>query len=118
MKEFKKLDKLINKQQVESIVKKQKEDEFKFDGTLKPKKGHTVYEINNKTLEVNIASYVKTKSISWKDALIGFNTGNYKKEIVIKKGFSYISALSKKSALERFKKNKGSSVIPKGLLKL
>ena len=118
MKELNKLDKLIEKQQVESVVKKQQAVEFHYQGSTKPLKGHNVYELNINTMVASLASYVKKKDISWNDALIGFMTGNYKKEVLIKKDCVYISALNKASAIKRYKEKKGSATLPKGLLKL
>ena len=117
MKELFKQNKLSERQQTESIVKKKKEIEYHFDNTIKRFRGHNVYEINIKTLEVNEAEFIKKKDISWRDA-IKFMNGGYKKEILIKSNCVYISALNKKNAIDRFKKNKGSATLPKGELKL
>ncbi len=69
------------------------------------------------TLGVSLASYVEKKDITWNEALKFIKNG-YKKDVLIKKGCVYISALNKHSALDRFRKEKGSAIIPESDLKL
>lgn len=117
MKELFKHNKLSERQQIESIVKKKKDIEFKFESSLSPKRGHSVWEINLETMEINLAKFVQKKNLHWFDA-IKFLKSGFKKDIVINSNCVYISSLNRESALDRFRKNKGSSVIPKGNLDL
>jgi hypothetical protein len=117
MKELFKHNKLSEKQSIESIVKKKKDIEYKLEGSIKPLKGHQIWEINLKTMEINLAQYVERKDIHWWDA-IKFLESGWTKDIQIKDNCVYISALNKKSALDRLEKEKGSAVIPNGKLEL
>ena len=76
-----------------------------------------MFEINELTLEVNEAEGVKRNYITWEDAIKSMN-GSYTKEILIRKGCVYISALNKESAIKRYFKNKGSAIIISQGLKL
>jgi len=117
MNELFKHDKLSERQQIESIVKKKKQVEYKFESKIKPLKGHILWEINLKDKTINEASYNIKKDITWEEALKSMESG-YKKEVLIKKDCVYISALNKESALKRFEKDKGSAVMPDGRLEL
>lgn len=94
MKELEKLN------PIEINVKKEKEVQYDLIDKVIPYNNHTMWEINIKTLEIKKAEYYNTNYI------IG---GNNKKEIIVKKGFKYISALNKKNALEKFKNGKNGS---------
>jgi hypothetical protein len=109
MKEFEKQNLVSIKTQIESVVKKQKQQEFKFLDNLRPLAGHNLWEINTKTLEVNLASFKKESFITWSDALRLFKGGKITKEVVVKQGYVYISALTKEKALERYLSGKGSA---------
>ena len=115
MKELFKHNKLSERQQIESIVKKKKDIEFKFESSMYHKRGHKVWEINLKTMEINLAKYVERKDINWFDA-IKFLKSGWSKDIVLNMDCVYISSLNKKSALDRFRQEKGSAIIPKGHL--
>ena len=117
MKELFKSGKLSERQSIESIIKKKKEIEYKHEATIKPYKGHSVFEIDLDTLLVSPAEYVERKNIQWHEA-IKFMESGYKQDISVKKNCVYISALNAKSALERFKKDKGSATLPEGRLEL
>lgn len=116
MKELEKNNLLSDNQSIEAIQQKQKEIELAFIEHLKPLKGHTLYEINNSTLEVVEAQYHKEERITWSEALNAFNNPQTSvvKDVIVKPCHSYISALNPKSAMKRHLENKGSASIPKG----
>ena len=71
----------------------QKEKEF--IGKIIPHAGHKVWEINDENLDIELAKYeVQT-------FIIGKNHNN--PEIIIRNGFSYVSALNKSNALKKYK---------------
>ena len=117
MRELSKMKRDSERIQIESIVKKKKDVEYKLEGSIKPFRGHQIWEINLETMEINPSSFIKRKNINWFDALRFIKSG-YSKDIQIKKNCVYISALNKKTALDRFEKEKGSAIMPKGELKL
>jgi hypothetical protein len=116
MKELEKNNLLSDRQAIESVQHKHKEIELAFIENLKPLKGHTLYEINNSTLEIVEAQYHKEERITWHEALKAFNNPQISvvKDVIIKPYHSYISALNPKSALKRHQMNKGSASLPEG----
>lgn len=102
---------LQRSERTEVQVKKKQEKELKLVSSIRPYAGHTLYEINNKTLEVTPAQYKKKEYITWDEALKIYN-GNQSRlhtDVIIKQGYTYISALNAKSALKRYIANKGSA---------
>lgn len=83
------------KDDIELNVKKQNEKEYTFIGNLIPHEGHTIWEINNETLEINKAKFISSTYYMF---------GDNKKEISVKQKCSYVSALNEKNALIKYKK--------------
>ena len=90
------------KPNIEFSVKKKIGIEREFIGKLLPKKGHTLFQINKETLE--IVKYVFVKRDYIYDPYNPAQKIN--KEVAIKDGFAYISALNKKNALKKYLKQK------------
>jgi hypothetical protein len=109
---------LLKKQQIENVVTEKKQKELKQVGTIQPLEGHTLFEINTKTLEVCKAQYNKKEYLTWEEALTIHRGGKVKKEVLVKKDCVYISALNAENALERYLKNKGSAELKKVFLKI
>ena len=112
MKELDKLDRDVQKQAIEVLQRKKKETEYAFKGSIKPYKGHLVFEINKVTLEIKVAELIKEDVINWFDAIKDIDNG-VKCKISTKENCVYISAASKFSALKRFNENRGSAIMPK-----
>jgi len=85
---------------IEQSVKKEKEKKHSLVKSIIPHKGHTIYEIDIKTLEITEAEYANVTYV-W--------GGENKPEVMIKKGCAYVSALNKKSALKKYKKGDDGS---------
>lgn len=117
MKELKQQDKLSEKQQIESIVKKKIEIEYKLVGNLRPLRGHTLWEIDLETLDIVKAQIVTNKTITWEDALKMFD-GTLVEDVQIKPGKVYISALNQKNALKRYHEKKGSAIRPEAMFNI
>lgn len=99
------------KDKMELSIQKKQQKEKEFVGKIIPHAGHKVYEINNKTLEVELAKY------ELKTFIIGGNHNN--PEIIIRNGFSYVSALNQKNALKKYKQGiNGSKELIKNPLKI
>lgn len=92
---------LTEKERVEISIKQQKQVEKEFIGVIIPHNNHTLWEINNETLEIKEAEYIK------KPIVIGEDYD--KKEVLERKGYSYISSLTKKTAIKKFKNGKNGS---------
>lgn len=80
---------------IEISVKKKQQKEKEFIGTIIPHEGHTIFQINNETLEIEEAKFSNTTFVFG---------GENKKEILIMKGCTYVSALNKKNALKKYNK--------------
>lgn len=111
MKELTNHDKLSEKQSTEIQVKKNQQVEYLYDSTVRPMPGHTVFEIDLKTLKASPAEYVVHQQIDWFEALRDFlNPAKAKvKDIVRRKGCVYVAALNAETAIERYLNGKGSA---------
>lgn len=92
-----KMLKLENK--VELNVKKQQQIESLLEGTIKPIKGHFVWEINEETGDIKKAEYRK-------DTVVAFSTQSHKEKLVTKPDCVYIPALNAENAKKKYLKNK------------
>jgi hypothetical protein len=113
MKELQFLDKISEKQGVELEQQQKKKQEFKYDSSLKPMRGHRVWELNLSNDEIIEASFMEQKTVLFESANEVVN-----KEIVRKPNCVYISALNPKSARSRYSKGKGSACLPFSNMKL
>jgi|TARA_R110001583_G_scaffold101263_3_gene247695 hypothetical protein len=91
------------KEKQEISLEKDVEKKAELVGRIFPHNNHQVFEINNKTLCIELAKFEYDNYV--------FNKGVINKKIVIHKDCSYVSALNKKNALKKFKKgNNGSKI--------
>lgn len=108
MKELNGQDKLNEKQSLETVQKQQQQVELKWIDDLRPLRGHKLWEINNNTRSVTLAEFQPMHTVDF----IEFERSgslNSQKKVITKSGYSYVSALTKQSALERFLNGKGSA---------
>ena len=115
MKELESKDRINDKIQIESIIKKKKQIEYVLEDSLIPMNGHTLYEINVNTLEIKKAKFIQEKTITLAEAF-KIIEGKENREILINPNCRYISSLNKKNAMDRFNKKKGSAGIGKGIM--
>lgn len=103
MKELETHLKVGKENRIEMNVKKQQEIEYILEGTIIPKKGHTVFEINEQTLEVKKAEY--------KIDTVAFNVFTKKspEKLIVNADCIYIPALNAKNAWKKYLKNKDQS---------
>jgi hypothetical protein len=92
----------LNKQsKIEISVKQKKEVKHDLIGKIIPENGHSIFKINKETLQIELAKF---SNITY------HFSGDDKKEIITENEFVYISALNKKNALKKFKKEDNGSV--------
>lgn len=84
--------------------KKQQEQEYKYIGSIRHNRGHILYAINKKTLEVHEAEYISKKTLTWKEALKIYLGGHVKREVQVERDCFYIEAMNKENALKKYKK--------------
>tara|TARA_R110002051_G_scaffold322875_1_gene414762 strand:+ start:1778 stop:2089 length:312 start_codon:yes stop_codon:yes gene_type:complete len=86
----------------ENVAKKEQTKEYKKATTIKPHKGHTLYEYNVETKELVEATYTKT-DVSYIDIQKGKNIA--RRRVDMKGGCVYVSALNKKNAVKKLLKS-------------
>ena len=89
------------KDKMEISVQKKQQKEKELVGKIIPHAGHKVWEIDDENLEIKEAKYEQQNFI--------FGIQNSNPEIIIRNGFSYVSALNKKSALKKYKQGTNGS---------
>jgi hypothetical protein len=85
---------------IEVSIKQKKQIQHELIGKIILHEGHIIWQINNETLEVEVAKFANATYH------LG---GKNKKEIIIKKGHTYIGALNKKNALKKYKQGVNGS---------
>lgn len=91
------IDLTSKKDNTELSVQQKQQVEREFIGSIKPKNGHIVFEINVLTLEIVPAKFDEL-------AILKFTSEKLKRTITINKDCVYISALNKENALKKFRK--------------
>lgn len=101
---------LKNETKIEISVKQKKHIEHQLIDKIIPHNGHTLWRINKETLEIDKAKFANAT----------YHVGRENnKEIIINDGYAYISALTKKTALDKYKKGlNGTKKIENEPLKL
>ena len=107
MKELQIHNKLKDRVEVTAKKNNQQEAELVLTGSLSPKNGHTLFEINTVTLSCNPATFNKSKDISFNKALRRDYSGI--NDLITNENCIYIPALNKQNALRLFGKNPNQS---------
>lgn len=102
MKELETHSKLTQQNNVELSVKKKKEIEYVLQGTIKPKTGHFIWEINEETGEIKKAGFKRNTVVLGAELL--------PEELIVKPDCIYIPALNAENAKRKYLKNKEQSV--------
>lgn len=87
----------------EITAKKQQKVEYTLDGTIKPKKGHKVWEINEETGVVREADY-KVDTVVY-----NFMATKDPERLVMNPNCVYIPALNAKNAKKKYLENNSQS---------
>ena len=107
---LKKEQDLNTKVTIEQSKEQEQESRIEFDTRIIPHQGHTVFEINTKTLDVVKAQFEETDLIFDPKYTKG-KMLNVERKIIKKEGFVYVSALNKKNAIKNYHKGcNGSSI--------
>jgi hypothetical protein len=94
---FENLD-LSDKDKVKVVKQKQAEIQKVLDTTLKPKKGHTLFEVNLIEKTIELAIFDELPNVNYEDALKGQFA--VKRKITKKPNCIYITALNKKNVIK------------------
>lgn len=99
----------IKEKDITEIVKLQhKKNELVLTDTIRPHKGHKLFEFNVSTGQITLAQF-KYSDIHYTDAMKGLI--NARKTVIKKPNCIYISALNKKNALKVLNRNEKSNTI-------
>lgn len=96
--------KLLKEDKIEIVKQQQAEIQKVFDSTLKPKRGHTLFEIDLTANTIQKAIFDELPNVKWEDALKGQISAQ--KKITKKPNCIYISALNKKNVIKILERNK------------
>jgi hypothetical protein len=102
MKELETHFKLGKQNAVELNVKKKQEIEYVLQGTIKPKIGHFIWELNEETGEIKKANFKR-------NTVVVFGADIPTEELVVKSDCIYIPALNAENAKKKYLKNKEQS---------
>ena len=91
---------LNSKTKTELSVKQKKEVKHELQGRIIPYENHTMQEVNNETKEIKKALF---SNVTYEFG------GELRKEVITKKGHSYIGALNKRNVLKKFDKGVNGS---------
>jgi hypothetical protein len=89
---------LSEKDKVEIVKQKQQETQKVLDTTLKPKKGHTLFEVNLMEKTIELATFDELPNVNYEDALK--DQFAVKRKITKKSNCIYILALNKKNVIK------------------
>jgi hypothetical protein len=92
---------LDNQNRIELNVKKKQEIEYVLQGTIKPKAGHFVWELNEETGEIKKAEFKRSTAV--------YGAELPPEELIIKADCIYIPALNAENAKRKYLKNKEQS---------
>ncbi len=98
MKEIEKPLTLPSEHKVELSVKKKQEIEYVLQGTIKPKRGHFIWELNEESGEIKKAQYKRNIAV--------FGAKPSPEELIINSDCVYIPALNSDNAKKKYLKNK------------
>lgn len=99
--------KFADKVKTEIQQKKQQKKEQKMIGSMRHRKGMTLFAINIVTGEVKPAEYVKQNIITWEQALrLIHNQSDTTRRVLVEKNCVYIEALNAENAWKKYKKMK------------
>jgi hypothetical protein len=89
---------LLKKDKIENVKQQQAKIQKVFDSTLKPKRGHTLFEVNLIENTIEKAIFDELPNVKWEDAVKG--QISLQKKITKKPNCIYISALNIKNVLK------------------
>lgn len=90
-----------HKDEVVQVRQAEQEKQSRHLGSIRPKKGHTLFEINLKTKEIVPATFEEKEY-----RLDGKNSN--RRTVVVKDDCTYISALNEKNAIRKLLKSVGN----------
>lgn len=90
-----------DKAKMEVQVQQRKQVEYQLLGSLKPKNGHTIWEINEETGSINPAEYKKESAV--------FGAKIPPKKLIVNPDCVYIPALNAENAKRKYLQNKNQS---------
>lgn len=87
---------------IEQVKQTEIQKQLLYIGSLTPKKGHTLFEVNTKTGTIELAEFNYGSTIQFKHAKAGLKKSN--KSVIKKPDCIYVSALNKNNVLKKITK--------------
>jgi hypothetical protein len=84
----------------EQVTKKEVEKKLQKLATIKPQRGHKLFEVNSETKEITEAEF-EILDIKYEDAR---DNKQVRKKVICKPGHIYVSALNKKNVIKKLNK--------------
>jgi len=81
----------------EQVTKKEVEKKLQKLATIKPQRGHTLFEVSRETGSIEEAEF-EIMDIKFEDAR---DNRQVRKKVICKPGFIYVSALNKKNVIKK-----------------
>lgn len=94
---------LLEKDKVEIVKQQQAEIQKVLDTTIRPSRGHTLFEVNLTDNTIQKAVFDELPNVKWEDALKGHISSQSK--ITRKENCIYVSALNKSNVLKILKRD-------------
>ena len=94
---------LLDKDKIEIVKQQQAEIQKILDNTIRPNKGHTLFEVNIAEKTIQKAKFDELPNVKWEDAVKGLISTQ--KKVTKKDNYIYISALNKKNVIKILKRN-------------
>ena len=91
------------KDKIENVKQQVQEIQTVFDHSIRPQRGHTLFEVNLITKLISVAIFDEQPIINYTDALKGFITT--KKKITRKEDCIYIMSLNVKNVIKILKRD-------------
>jgi desulfoferrodoxin (superoxide reductase-like protein) len=93
---------LTVKDKIEVSIEQEQKFQQKHIGSIHPHRGHTLFEVNLATGEIEPAEFQQQDYVVGSD----INSGGGRKKVIMKPDCVYISALNKRNALKKFMNRK------------
>ncbi|GIZ08364.1 hypothetical protein [Flavobacterium sp. UMI-01] len=98
------MEEKIHKDRIEEVKQEAHHNQKEFLGSVRPRKNHTLFEVNLETNTIEKAVFDALPAISFEDAAKGNLTAK-KCKITKKPNCIYISALNKKNVIKILERN-------------
>lgn len=91
----------VQKDKVVIVGQKEVEKKVKHIGSIRPNKGHTLFEFDRNAMVIRKAKFERDEVVSFEKEANPKKLGTSHKRVIIKEGCFYLSALNHKNAIKK-----------------